>query len=122
MNYDKFISPATAMQVNSYLQKNSRIQGNKCKFSLNCHKARLPENDTYFLVSDILARLTFDKVVELDQEQQSLEVDFTIELNWQDPRLEFPKRCQSEEVSNSQLHQSRKNIFSDKRTPPSYPY
>ncbi len=49
-------------------------------------QAFLPKNSTYINVPDVLARLTFDKVVSLDQDQQSLEVDFTIELSWNDQR------------------------------------
>ena len=46
----------------------------------------MSKNSTYINVPDVLARLTFDKVVSLDQDQQSLEVDFTIELSWNDQR------------------------------------
>ncbi len=53
---------------------------------LNSIQAFLSKNSTYINVPDVLARLTFDKVVSLDQNQQSLEVDFTIELSWNDQR------------------------------------
>ncbi len=82
MNYNKFISPASALKV-SFSKKLLCLGDDNLPFNLQDF---LPKNSTYINVPDVSARLTFDKVVSLDQDQQSLEVDFTIELSWNDPR------------------------------------